>query len=163
RPLHGGDHRLVQFKSGRAERPARNFAAIAARLRRRNIELAERIICVERADIFEIPAPAKSAARALEHPNLSIAVAVDGKKGLCERIGALGIHGVARFGAIVDDCPDRPGLFYSDCHGDLSGWESGIAAGIADETIPVAPMKSFDRRGYSAPRAVSELPRLSNS
>src|SRR5690242_3533917 len=38
RPFDGADYRLVQFQPRRPERPARNFAAIAARPRRRDVE-----------------------------------------------------------------------------------------------------------------------------
>src|SRR3989454_8889155 len=59
RALDRGDNRLVQLEPRGSQRSARNFPDIAARPRGRDVELAQRIIGVERAHVFEIPARAK--------------------------------------------------------------------------------------------------------
>jgi hypothetical protein len=108
--------RLVQFEPRGAERAAWNFAAVAARPRRRDIELAERIIGIERAHVFEIPAGAKRPARAVEHGDGGILVGIEFKKRGGQRIGAFRIHGVAGFGPVVNDRPYRSVLLDPDCH-----------------------------------------------
>ena len=67
----------------------------------------ERIIGIERADVFEIPARAKRAARAIEHRNGGILVGIEFKKGGGQRIRAFGVHRVAGFGPVVNDRPYR--------------------------------------------------------
>ena len=57
---------------------------------RRDIEFPERIISLERTDVFEIPARAKRAARAIEDRNGSILIGIEFKKGGCQRIRTLG-------------------------------------------------------------------------
>src|SRR5262249_21695734 len=71
------DDRLVQFEPRGPKRPAWYLVAVAARPRSRDIELAKRIICVERADVFEVPARTKGATRAIEDRNRSILVSVE--------------------------------------------------------------------------------------
>ena len=120
RAFDRGDHRLVQFEPRRTERSAWNFAAIAARPGGRNIELAERMCGIKRADIFEVPAGAERAARAVEHRDRGIFVGVEFKKGRGQRIGARRVHGVAGFRPIVDHRPNRAVFLNFDCHSGFS-------------------------------------------
>jgi len=53
------DHRLVQLESRGSKLPTRNFAAVASRSGRRNVELAKRISPIERADVFQVPTRAE--------------------------------------------------------------------------------------------------------
>src|SRR5262249_60237068 len=61
------DNRLVQFKARRSQWAARNVAAVATRPGGRDVELAQRIIGIQGAHIFEIPAGAKCSARPVEY------------------------------------------------------------------------------------------------
>src|SRR5262245_6191220 len=117
--LDGGDHRLVQLEPRGAQRPTRNVAAVAARLRSRDVELAQRIIGIERADVFEIPAGAERPARAVEHRHRRILVGIEFEKGGGQRIRALGVHGVAGLRPVVNHRPHRAIFFNSDCHRDV--------------------------------------------
>src|SRR5262249_5410320 len=93
-----------------------NFAAIAAGTGGRDVELAERMRGVERADIFKIPAGAEGAAGAIEHRDRRVLVGVELQKRLGQRVGARRVHGVARLRPIVDHGPDRSVLLNSDGH-----------------------------------------------
>src|SRR5262245_30108377 len=116
RALDGRDDRLVQLEPGGPERSARNFPAIAARPCRGDIELAQRIVGIERAHVFEIPARAKRAARAIENRDAGIPIGIEFEKGGGQRIRAFGVHGVAGFGPVVNHGPYRSILLNSDCH-----------------------------------------------
>src|SRR5262249_34850631 len=61
------DHRLVELEARGPEGTARNLAAVAASARRRNVELAQGMLAVERAHVLEIPPRAEGAAFAVEH------------------------------------------------------------------------------------------------
>src|ERR1700738_2098666 len=110
---------MTGLSNSRREGPGRpgGFpAAVAGRRSRWDVEFAERIISIERTDVFEIPARAKRAARAVEHRDRSILISIKFKKGGCQRIRTHGVHCVTRFGSIVDHCPYRSVFFNSDCH-----------------------------------------------
>src|SRR5580658_2151706 len=116
RALDRGDDGLVELEPRRAEGTPRNLGAVAARARHGDVELAQRILVVERADIFEIPAGAERAARAIEDRDRCRLVGVEGKKSGSERIGAGGVHGISRLGPVVNDGPDCAVFLDSDCH-----------------------------------------------
>src|SRR5262249_48431430 len=116
RPLDGGDDRLVPLEPGGGGGPTRDFPAIAARPRGGDIELAQRIVGIERAHVFEIPARAKRAARAIENRDAGILVGIEFEKGGGQRVRACGVHGVAGFGPVVNHGPYRAILLNSDCH-----------------------------------------------
>src|SRR5262245_25735792 len=115
--LDGGNDGLVQLEPRRPQRTAGNFAAVAVRARHGDVELTQRIVGVERAYIFEVPAGAEGAARAIEHRDRRLSVGVEFEEGRRPGIGARRVHGVACLGPIVNDGPYLPGLFDSDCHG----------------------------------------------
>ena len=77
------------------------------------------MIGVERAHVFEIPAGAKRPARAIEHGDGGILVRIEFQKRRRQRVGACGVHGVARLGPVVDDRPYRPVLLDPDWHVDV--------------------------------------------
>src|SRR5262249_20669685 len=95
-----------------------NLTAVSARPGRGNIELTERILSIQRADVFQIPAGAERASRAIEHRNRGVLVGIEFEKCRGQSVGAFGVHGVAGFRTVVNDCPDRPGLFDSNRHED---------------------------------------------
>src|SRR5262249_46253412 len=84
--------------------------------RGRDIELAQRMVGIERAHVFEIPARPKRAARAIENRDAGILIGIEFKKGGGQRIRAFGVHGVAGFGPVVNHGPYRSILLNSDCH-----------------------------------------------
>src|SRR5262249_2242190 len=98
------------------ERSARNFAAVAAQPCGRDIELAQRIIGIERAHVFEIPARAKRAARAIENRDAGILIGIEFEKGGGQRVRTFGVHGVAGFGPVMNHGPYRSILLNSDWH-----------------------------------------------
>src|SRR5262249_18420038 len=107
---------LVELEPRGPQRPARNVPAIAARPRRRDIELAQRMVGIERAHVFEIPARAKRAARAVEDRAPSTLVGIEFEKGGPQRIRAFGVHGVAGFGPVMNHGPYRSIFLNSDGH-----------------------------------------------
>src|SRR5262249_48903576 len=116
RALDGRDDRLVQLEPRGPERSARNFAAITTRPSRRDIELAQRMVGIERADVFEIPARAKRAARAIEDGNAGVLIGIEFEKGGGQRIRAFGVHCVAGFGPVMNHGPYRSIFLNPDCH-----------------------------------------------
>jgi hypothetical protein len=116
RALDRRDDRFVQLEPRGTQRSAWNFPAIAARPRGRDVEFAQRIIGVERAHVFEVPARAKRAARAVEDRDASVLVGIEFKKRGCQRIRACGVHGVAGFGPVVNHGPYRSIFLNSDGH-----------------------------------------------
>src|SRR5262245_22375356 len=83
-------------------------------------ELAQRIIGIERADVFEVPARAKRAARAIEDSDASIPIGIELKKGGWQRIRAFGVHCVAGFGPVMNHGPYRSIFLNSDGHTGIS-------------------------------------------
>ncbi len=75
---------------------------------------------IKRADIFEVPAGAKRATRAVEHGNGGILVGVEFKKGRGQSIGARRIHGVAGFGPVVNHRPNGSVFLNFDRHSGFS-------------------------------------------
>jgi hypothetical protein len=107
RPGDRGDHRLVELEPAGAERPAGDVAAIGAvGLAPGNIKFAERVLGVQRGDELEVPAGAERPALAPEHRDGGLGIGVELEKGLGQRIGAVGVHGIAGFRAGMDDGPD---------------------------------------------------------
>src|SRR5262249_29817806 len=104
-PPDRGDARFAQLEPRRPQRPAGNAPAIAARPRGRDIEFAQGII-----------GRAKRAARAIEDRDASILVGIEFKKRGCQRIRALGVHGVAGFGPVVNHEPYRSIFLNLDGH-----------------------------------------------
>ena len=73
---------------------------------------------VERADVFEIPAGAEGAARAIEDRDRGLLSASNSRKAAVKRVGACRVHGIAGFGPVVNDRPHRSVFLDSDCHGE---------------------------------------------
>ena len=83
----GCNDRLIEFEPRWSQRPTRNFAAIAAGSCGRNIELSKRIILIERADVFQVPARTKGATFAIENGDARCVIGIKFKKSAGESIG----------------------------------------------------------------------------
>ena len=117
---HGRNDRFVQLEPRRAQRTPRDFAAVAARPGGRNVELAQRMASIERADVLQVPSGAEGASFAEEHRDACRLIRIEFEKCPGQCIGALGIHCVARLGAAVNHGPDGSALFDSDGHAGFS-------------------------------------------
>src|SRR5262249_16000904 len=112
-----------------------------------DIELAQRVGGVERADVLEVPARAERPACAIEHRNSGILVGVELEEGRRQRVSAPGVHGIAGFRPVVDDRPYRPVFLASDRH-----CQTPCVLGRA----PVSPKEVSDEMGfYSAAGTVA--------
>ena len=126
RPFDRGNHRLVELEPRRTERPAGNFPAVLPPSRDRNIELVERMIGIERRDVFEIPARAERAARPVEHRDRRVLCGVELQEGGSQLIRAVRVHRVAGFRPVVNDGPHRAAFLDPHRHDRLPFVNSNI-------------------------------------
>ena len=104
-----------------------------------DIELAQRIFLIERADVLEVPARAERPALPIEHRDARLTVRIEIQKRLGERVGALRVHGVARLRAVVDHRPHGSVLFDFDGHDGFPLSRSGWCGSKAIIVIPDCP------------------------
>jgi hypothetical protein len=113
RPRDGGDDRLRQLEPGRSHWSARRRPTVFGK-----VEGFQRLGLPGKAcGELQVPTGAKGPARAPEHRDRGVRVALEGEKGLDQRLRTLDIHGVARLGARMDDGGDGAVPFDGDAHG----------------------------------------------
>src|ERR687887_403088 len=80
------------------------------------VERRQRGLAGEAGNVVEIPARAEGPAFAPKDSHTCRRVGVEALKGRNKRVGAVRVHGVARFRAAVDDSPDRLGFLDTNAH-----------------------------------------------